>query len=125
LTRSALSAVEPASSSQALQNGALAATRALEQRQGWLRTRTTSGASRLKGVSALAVGIAQTPTIVDANIPLVGPTSFLKPLHEGRYASLGFRIVHAKTPGLWPITSFHNFRPRPLLVDPDMTAGTG
>jgi hypothetical protein len=40
-----------------------------------LRARTTSGASQLRGVSALAVGIAQTPTIVDANIPLVGPTS--------------------------------------------------
>jgi hypothetical protein len=41
--------------------------------------RTTSRANQLRGVSALAVGIAHAPTIVDANIPLVGPIAFLKP----------------------------------------------
>src|SRR5262249_51823222 len=55
-------------------------------------------------LSAVALGIALAPTIVDPHVTTDGPAKFLQPLNKRRKPRLGFRIVgshiheHADTP---------------------------
>jgi hypothetical protein len=74
------------------------AGRLLQRRHG--RATTTQDDIRLerdqfRGVAAKAVGIAQTPAIVDVHVEAGSPTKCLQPLHEGRAARLPFRIVRS------------------------------